>query len=323
MKKLGEGGMGIVYKARQVGLNRLVALKMIRTEGNLRPDRFARFQIEAEAVAQLRHPNIPMIFEIGKVSHWPFVSLELLEGGTLKDRLNGTPQAGRAAAELIATLAETIQAAHRVGIVHRDLKPSNILFSVEGVPKITDFGLAKRLGSDSDQTESGQVMGSPSYMAPEQAQGRAKDAGPTADVYSLGAVLYELLTGRPPFRGETPLATMHQVANDDPVPPSRLVPKVARDLETICLKCLEKNPHSRYESAPPWPTICNTTWWEPIKARPTSSWERGIKWTRRHPVPATVMIASVVVGISLVVAYIRYQRDVDRQIAMTTSRSPR
>ena len=145
-----------------------------------------------------------MIFEIGKVSLLPFVSLELLEGGTLKDRLNGTPQAGRAAAELIATFAVTIQAAHRVGIVHRDLKPSNILFSVEGVPKITDFGLAKRLGSDSDQTESGQVMGSPSYMAPEQAQGRAKEAGPTADVYSLGAILYELLTGRPPFRGESP-----------------------------------------------------------------------------------------------------------------------
>ena len=252
------------------------------------------------------------------------MSLELLEGGTLKDRLNGTPQAGRAAAELIATLAETIQAAHRVGIVHRDLKPSNILFSVEGVPKITDFGLAKRLGSDSDQTESGQVMGSPSYMAPEQAQGRAKDAGPTADVYSLGAVLYELLTGRPPFRGETPLATMHQVANDDPVPPSRLVPKVARDLETICLKCLEKNPHSRYDSAAALADdLQHYLNGEPIKARPTSSWERGIKWTRRHPVPATVMIASVVVGISLVVAYIRYQRDVDRQIAMTTSRAPR
>ena len=207
LEKLGEGGMGVVYKARQRGLNRLVALKMIIGGPQGRADLLARFRIEAEAVARLRHPNILQIYDIGEVDGLPFVSLELLEGGGLDDRLAGTPQPGRFGAGLVATLARAVHAAHQAGIVHRDLKPTNVLFNAEGVPKITDFGLAKRLESDSRQTETGQIMGSPSYMAPEQARGEGKAVGPAADIYALGAILYEMLTGRPPFKGETPIDT--------------------------------------------------------------------------------------------------------------------
>ncbi len=248
-ERLGEGGMGVVYKARQVRLNRLVALKMIRGGSQVRPDLFVRFSIEAQAVAGLRHPNILQIFDVGEVEGSPYVSLELLEGGSLADRLAGTPQPGRPSAELLATLALAIDQAHRAGIVHRDLKPSNVLFTAEDTPKITDFGLAKRIDSNEGQTESGQIIGSPSYMAPEQARGQSREVGPAADVYALGAILYEMLTGRPPFKGETPMETVQQVIDDDPVTPSRLVPRVPRDLETICLKCLHKDPVKRYGSA--------------------------------------------------------------------------
>ena len=189
------------------------------------------------------------IYDIGEVDGLPFVSLELLEGGGLDDRLAGTPQPGDPGPNWWPRFARAIHAAHQAGIIHRDLKPSNVLFTADGVPKITDFGLAKRLESDSQQTETGQVMGSPSYMAPEQARGQTKDVGPSADVYALGAILYEMLTGRPPFKGETPIDTVRQVIDNDPVPPSRLVPRVARDLETICLKCLNKEPQKRYDSA--------------------------------------------------------------------------
>ncbi len=189
------------------------------------------------------------IFDIGEVDGVPFVSFELLEGGHLADRLNGTPLPGLPSAELVATLATAIEAAHQSGIVHRDLKPSNILFNADGTPKITDFGLAKRLDSDDGQTETGQVLGSPSYMAPEQARGHVHGIGPAADVYALGAILYEMLTGRPPFKGENKLETIRQVTSDDPVAPRRLVPLVARDLEIICLKCLNKDPSRRYVSA--------------------------------------------------------------------------
>ena len=181
-QKLGEGGMGVVFLARQIGLNRPVAIKMIRGGSQARAEHFTRFRIEAEAVARLRHPHVIQIYDIGEAEGLPYVSLELLEGGSLDDRLGGTPRPGREAAELIITLAEAIQVAHDAGIVHRDLKPSNVLFTRDGVPKVTDFGLAKRLESDSKQTESGAIMGSPSYMAPEQAQGHAKGVGPAADV---------------------------------------------------------------------------------------------------------------------------------------------
>jgi tetratricopeptide (TPR) repeat protein/tRNA A-37 threonylcarbamoyl transferase component Bud32 len=300
LEKLGEGGMGVVYKARQQALNRLVALKMIVGGSRARADLLGRFRTEAEAVARLRHPNILQIYDIGDVGGLPFLSLELLEGGDLDDRLAGTPQPGERAAELVATLARAIHAAHQARIVHRDLKPTNILFTADGVPKITDFGLAKRLESETRQTETGEIMGSPSYMAPEQAQGRTKDIGPAADVYALGAILYEVLTGRPPFKGETALETARQVIDDDPVPPSRLVPRLARDLETICLKCLHKEPHKRYDSALDLALDLECyREGKTIKARRTPPWERGLKWSKRHPVAdlAVAMCLMAAVGL--------------------------
>jgi len=309
--KLGEGGMGIVYKARQQGLNRLVALKMIIGGSQARVDLRARFRVEAEAVARLRHPNILQIYDIGELDGSPFVALELLEGGDLDDRLAGTPQPGGQAADLVATLARAVQAAHQARIVHRDLKPTNVLFTADGVPKIADFGLAKRLESDSRQTETGQIMGSPSYMAPEQARGHSKEVGPAADVYALGAILYEMLTGRPPFKGETPMETIRQVTDDDPVPPSRLVPRVARDLETICLKCLHKEPQKRYGSARELADdLDRYRDGMPIRARRTPLWERELKWSGRHPAVASSMALVIIAVIGMTGGYIVYQ---DRQ----------
>jgi eukaryotic-like serine/threonine-protein kinase len=299
LDRLGEGGMGVVYKARQLGLNRLVALKMIRDGIHARPDLLTRFRIEAEAVARLGHPNVIQIYDIGEVDNLPFVVLELLEGGSLADRLASTPQSGRPSAELLVTLARAVHAAHDAGIVHRDLKPTNILFTADGVPKVTDFGLAKLLESDSKQTESGLIVGSPSYMAPEQARGQSREIRPAADTYALGAILYEMLTGRPPFKGETPIETMRQVIDDDPVRPSRLVPRVARDLETISLKCLKKAPHNRYESAQSLADdLERFLRGEPIKARPSPFWERGAKWARRRPIAAAAaaLVSLVVLG---------------------------
>jgi eukaryotic-like serine/threonine-protein kinase len=317
LEEIGSGGMGVVFKARQRGLNRLVALKMIRGSGRVRPDQLARIRIEAEAVARLRHPNIVHIYEIGEVEGLPFLSLELLEGGTLEDRLAGDPQPGGSAAELMATLARAIQMAHDAKIIHRDLKPSNVLFDGDGIPKITDFGLAKRLESDSGQTESGQIMGTPCYMAPEQAMGHTRDVGPAADVYSLGAILYEMLTGRPPFKGETPMETVRQVINDDVVPPTRLVPKVARDLETICLHCLNKEQPRRYRSALALAEDLDCFLaGKPIKARPTALWERGYKLARRRPVAATLCTLGLLATILLTGVWLQYrssQQERDRQ----------
>ena len=239
----------------------------------------------------------------------PFVALELLEGGSLADRLAGDPQPGRQAAELMVTLAGAVRVAHEAGIIHRDLKPANVLYSSDGVPKITDFGLAKRVDSDDDQTQSGQVMGSPSYMAPEQARGHSRDVGPAADVYSLGAILYEMLTGRPPFKGATPMETVRQVIDDDPVTPSRLVPRVPRDLETICLKCLHKDPARRYATARGLADDLERYLdGKPIAGRRTPAWERAAKWARRRPVAAAAWVAALLVLVAPVVAHERHKR---------------
>ncbi len=287
--ELGRGGMGIVYKARHRRLNRLVALKMIR--GAYADEiQIARFKIEAEAVATLRHPNILQIYDIGEVNGSPYVALELLEGGSLIDRLRGALLAPKQAAEWMVPLVLAMDAAHRAGIVHRDLKSANILFSSDDIPKITDFGLAKRLETDEGQTHTGQVMGTPSYMAPEQARGDTKSAGPPADIYALGAILYEMLTGRPPFKGVSAMDTVKQVLETEPVSPSRVQLRVPRDLETICLKCLQKEPHKRYATAKDMAADLNRyLFGEPIRARRTPPIERAVKWARRRPAIATVL----------------------------------
>ncbi|WP_020466550.1 serine/threonine-protein kinase, partial [Singulisphaera acidiphila] len=310
LEELGRGGMGIVYKARQRSLNRLVALKMIRDGGRARPRDLARFRIEAKAVARLRHANILQIYEIGDEDGLPFVALELLEGGSLEVRMAGTPQPGFRAAETLSILARAIHAAHEAGIIHRDLKPSNVLFTCDGIPKITDFGLAKRLEEDDGHTESGQVMGSPSYISPEQARGRNREVGPTADVYSLGAILYQMLTGRPPFRGTTPVETVMQVIHEEPVPPSRLLSKVPRDLETICLKALDKEPRRRYASANDLADdLGRYLAGEPIRARPTPLWERGLKWTKRRPTTAILVALGVSSVVGLGGSGLHYERN--------------
>lgn len=250
LAELGRGGMGVVYKADQLKLKRQVALKMILNATHVRPEQRERFQREAEAVAQLQHPNIVQVFEIGEHDGSPYFSMEFIQGGSLSERLRRGPLASAEAAKLVETLARAVQHAHQKGVIHRDLKPANVLLTEEGLPKITDFGLAKRLeGADHGQTRSGDVLGTPSYMAPEQAEGKIAQIGPPSDVYALGAILYETVAGRPPFKGDSLMTTLHQVLHDEPAPPSRYRPGLDRDLETICLKALAKAPKQRYASA--------------------------------------------------------------------------
>jgi serine/threonine-protein kinase len=245
--ELARGAMGVVYRARQVSLDRVVALKMILSGQFASEAEIRRFRAEAEAAAQLDHPNIVPIFEVGRHQGHAFFSMKLIGGGNLARHLThylGDPQA---VARLMASIARTIQHAHRKGMIHRDLKPSNILIDESGQPLIADFGLVKRAGDGSSLTASGVLLGTPAYMAPEQVAG--DEAAPAADIYSLGAILYQLLTGRPPFRGGTVAETLAQVLEHDPVPPRRVRPSISRELEFICLKCLEKNPAKRYPSA--------------------------------------------------------------------------
>lgn len=300
LKVLGRGGMGIVYEARQTALKRFVALKMILSGVQADEGERIRFRAEAEAVARLRHPNIVQIHEVGEHADRPFFTLEYVEGGSLAKSLAGEPQPPRIAAGLVETLAHGVHYAHEQGVVHRDLKPANVLMTAAGIPKITDFGLAKQLDSDSAQTQTGAVMGTPSYMAPEQASGQTQMIGPPADVYALGAILYELLTGRPPFKSASVLDTLQQVREQEPVPPSRLQPKVPRDLETICLKCLEKSPARRYASALALADdLDRFRQGLPILARPVGAVERCVKWARRNRA-AAALLAAVVIGLSTI-----------------------
>jgi tetratricopeptide (TPR) repeat protein/tRNA A-37 threonylcarbamoyl transferase component Bud32 len=306
LSELGRGGMGVVYKARQAGLKRLVALKMILHGEHAEPEERARFRTEAEAVARLQHPNIVQIYEVGEQVGTPYFSLELVDGGSLAQKLAGAPQPPPEAAGLIRTLARAIHHAHAHGVVHRDLKPANVLLSPDGTPKITDFGLAKKL-DEAGCTQAGAIMGTPSYMAPEQARGDPKRVGPAADVYALGAVLYECLTGRPPFRAASAWDTVLQVLGDEPVPPTRLQPRTPRDLEVICLQCLRKDPARRYASAEALADdLGRFLAGEPIRARPVGRLERGVKWAHRRPAAAALGVLAGVTAPALFALSLAY-----------------
>jgi formylglycine-generating enzyme required for sulfatase activity len=288
--ELGRGGMGIVYRARQTKLNRLVAVKMILAGAHAGEDERRRFLTEAEAVARLQHSNIVQIHEIGEADGHPYFSLEFCPGGSLAAKLDGTPLPPPEAARLVEVLARGVQAAHEAGVVHRDLKPANVLLSADGTPKISDFGLAKRLGEAAGQTASGAIVGTPSYMAPEQAAGKSKEVGAPADVYALGAALYECLTGRPPFKAATPLDTILQVVSEEPASVRQLQPGLPADLETICHRCLQKEPGKRLASAEELAEdLRRFLAGEPIRARPAGAVERAVKWAKRRPALAALL----------------------------------
>jgi tRNA A-37 threonylcarbamoyl transferase component Bud32 len=303
LEEIARGGMGIVFKARQVTLNRIVAVKMILAGQLASPAEVQRFHTEAEAAAQLNHPNIVAIHEVGQHDGQHYFSMDYVEGKDLAKVIAGKPMSSVKAAECIKTMAEAVHHAHLRGVLHRDLKPSNVLIDAAGQPRITDFGLAKQTDRRAEVTRTGVGMGTPSYMPPEQATGNRGEVGPASDVYSLGAILYELVTGRPPFQAANPMDTVLQVLEQDPVSPRKLNPQVPPDLETICLKCLEKNPLRRYHSARDLSEeLTRFLNHEPILARRASWVRRTWSVTRRRPW-LLVGLASLVVLTLLAVSY--------------------
>ena len=302
MEELGRGGMGVVYKARHLRLNRLVALKMVLAGAHASPQQLARFQIEAESVASLHHPNIVQVYEVGEHNHCPYLALEFVEAGNLEGRLRGSRLPPDEAAQLAEQLSRAMHIAHLRGIIHRDLKPANVLLAGDGTPKISDFGLAKKLDEGRSQTRSGSVLGTPSYMAPEQALGKVRDLGPHSDVYSLGAILYECLAGRPPFQAESVMQTLALVQTEEVTPPSQVArAALPRDLETICLKCLQKAPARRYASTEDLADdLRRFLHGEPITARRVSRVERLGMWIKRRPAAAGLVGVTLTAAIAIV-----------------------
>jgi YD repeat-containing protein len=297
--ELGRGGMGVVHQARHRDTGRLVALKVLRDALLDSPQQRSRFRTEAEALTRLRHPNVVSLIEAGEQDGRPYFVMELVTGGSLDRRLAGQPQPVGEAAAMTETLARAVAFAHQHGIVHRDLKPGNILLGEDGTPKLNDFGLARQLDADTRQTASGAVLGTPRYMSPEQAEGRSDRIGPATDVWALGVILYEMLVGRPPFAGSGLIETLEQVRNLEPEPPSKAQPGVSRDLETICLKCLHKDPARRYATAEALADDLRRFQEDrPIKARRVGLRERAVKWRRRHPVTAALAASAVLLLLS-------------------------
>jgi WD40 repeat protein len=295
--EVGRGAMGIVYRARQETLNRVVALKVVLAGAEVGNDTLARVLVEAKAVARLQHPNVVQIFEVGEHGGFPFLALEYADGGNLARAFGGAPQPPRQVAEMVETLARAVHEVHNRGIIHRDLKPANILVTAGGVLKIADFGLAKLLEEGTARTDSGAILGTPSYIAPEQLSGKSGRAGPACDIYALGTILYEGLTGRPPFHAETALQTLALVGFHDPIAPTRLTPRLPRDLEAVCLKCLEKDPRRRYSSAGSLAQdLRRFLDGRPTLARPMTFSGHTIAWARRQPVIAALLASLIVIG---------------------------
>ncbi len=315
LKVLGEGGMGIVYEARQLSLNRLVALKMIKAARFVSDDKRRRFHNEAEAVAQLDHANIVPIYEVGQYEDQHYFSMKLISGESLDKRLKDYAADFKGAARVVATVASAAHHAHQRGILHRDLKPANILLDTDGQPHVTDFGLAKRAEADSELTRSGAILGTPAYMAPEQASGHRGTVTTLTDVYGVGAILYTALTGSAPFNGTTVLDTLEQVRERAPDLPRKLNPRIPRAVEVICLKCLEKDPRRRYASAD---AICEdlNRWLagEPIAARATGQIERVLLWVRRRPTAAALATTTLVATIAIITAgfFVTYNNELKR-----------
>lgn len=305
LDEIARGGMGVVWKARQSSLNRRVALKMIRAGSLASKAEVDRFLREAEAAANLQHPNIVAIHEVGEHGGQHYFSMDYVEGRDLGSLVKEGPLSPQVAARYVKIIAEAIHFAHQRGTLHRDLKPQNVLIDAADQPRITDFGLAKIMNDDSQLTQTGVVMGSPSYMPPEQAAGRHDDIGPASDVYSLGAMLYELLTGRPPFRGATAMDTLHQVMEAEPVSPRWVKRDVPPDLETICLKCLRKSPMARYPSAQALADeLDRYLKGEPIQARPASTARKIYRWARQHPGLLSALATFIMVGLSFGLYYL-------------------